>query len=483
MLAYEETDEAMNLAVGRSLSREWLFLASASHTTSEERVRRAGAPPGEPWRVLLPRVPGREYYADHHGEHFYVRVNDTGRNFRLVRLPVSGGALDDAEELLPHREAVMLEGHELFARHLVVHEREAGLPQILVQRLDGGERHRIDFPEPAYECHPGVNAEFDTDEYRFGYQSLVTPPSVYRWHMDTRDRTLLKQREVLGGFDRANYVSERIQATAADGTRIPVSVVRHRDTPVDGSAACLLHGYGSYGYPYPVSFSSNQLSLLERGMVVAIAHIRGGGELGKPWHDAGRMASKPNTFTDFLAAADALVAARLGAADRIAIEGGSAGGLLMGAVVNHAPERFAAVVSHVPFVDVINTMSDATLPLTVGEYEEWGNPADPEQFAWMRAYDPYLNLRAGRYPPMLVRTSLNDSQVMYWEPAKYVARIRALRNNDAPLLLVTNMGAGHGGASGRYDRLREIALDYAVVLAVLGLVAERLAEPGGSAGE
>lgn len=477
-LVYEEADETMNLAVGRSLSREWLMLASGSHTTSEVRVRPAGAPDAAPWRVLLPRVPEREYDVDHHGEHFYVRVNDHGRNFRIVRLPVQGGTLADAEPVLPHRSEVMVEGHELFARHLVVHEREGGLPHIAIHDLASGERHRIAFPEPTYECHAGANAEFDSHEYRFGYQSLVTPVSVYTWDMDTRERTLLKQREVLGGFDRADYVSDRIMATAPDGTAVPVSLVRRHDTPADGTAACLLHGYGSYGYPYPVVFSSNQLSLLDRGMVVAIAHIRGGGEMGKPWHDAGRMANKRNTFADFIVAADALAARGIVAADRMAIEGGSAGGLLMGAVVNLAPERFAAVVSQVPFVDVLNTMSDPTLPLTVGEYEEWGNPEVAEQFGWMRDYDPYTNLRPAAYPPMLVRTSLNDSQVMYWEPAKYVARLRALRTNDAPLLLVTNLGAGHGGASGRYDRLREIALDYAFVLATLGVEPIPLVTPG-----
>jgi oligopeptidase B len=480
-LVHEEADETMNLEVGRSLSREWLFLASGSHTTSEVRVRRAGSASEAGWRVLLPRVPEREYSVAHHGGHFHVRINDTGRNFRLVRLAVDGGTLEAAEEVVPHRPDVMIEGHELFAGHLVVHEREGGLPQIAIHDLATGERHRITFPEPSYECHPGANAEFDTTEYRFGYQSLVTPVSVYSWHMVTRERQLLKQREVLGGFERSDYVSERIEATAADGTRVPVSLIRRRDTPVDGTAPCLLHGYGSYGYSYPISFSSNQLSLLDRGVVAAIAHIRGGGEFGKPWHDAGRMARKATTFTDFLAAADALAAGRHAAADRLAIEGGSAGGLLMGAVVNLAPTRFAAVVSQVPFVDVLNTMSDETLPLTVGEYEEWGHPEVPEQFAWMRGYDPYTNLRPGPYPPMLVRTSLNDSQVMYWEPAKYVARIRAMRSDDAPLLLVTNMGAGHGGASGRYDRLREIAMDYAFLLATLGVVPVALSSPAPAA--
>jgi oligopeptidase B len=466
-LVFEETDETMNVGVGRSRSREWLLIESGSHTTSETRVRRAGS--DDPWRVILPRVREREYDVVHHHEHFYIRINDTGRNFRLVRLPVAGGTLADAEEILPHRPDVMLEGHEAFRDHLIRHEREDGLPHIAIQRFRDGAVHRIDFPEPTYECYPGANPEFDTDSYRFGYQSMVSPMSVLTWGMDSHERTLLKQHEVKGGYDAARFVSRRIHATAADGTLVPVSLVRRADLPEDGTAPCLLQGYGSYGYPYPVLFSSNRLSLLERGVVVAIAHIRGGGELGKPWHDAGRMASKANSFTDFIAVADALTEQRVVAGDRIAIEGGSAGGLLMGAVVNLAPTRFRAVLSQVPFVDVLNTMSDATLPLTVGEYEEWGNPELEDQFAWMRSYCPYTNLTRGPFPPMLVRTSLNDSQVMYWEPAKYVARIRALRTDDAPLLLHTNMGAGHGGASGRYDRLREIAMDHAFLLAMLGV--------------
>jgi oligopeptidase B len=308
---------------------------------------------------------------------------------------------------------------------------------------------------------------------------MVTPASVFDYDLTTRERSLLKQQEVVGGHDPSRYESLRLHATAPDGTAVPITLVRRRDVVSDGTAPCLLHGYGSYGYPYPVAFSSNRLSLLDRGVVVALAHIRGGGELGKPWHDAGRMGNKANTFSDFVACADALIAAQVVDPMRIGIEGGSAGGLLMGAVVNLAPHRFAAVLSQVPFVDVINTMSDATLPLTVGEYEEWGNPTVAAEFAWMRGYDPYTNLAAGPYPPMLVRTSLNDSQVMYWEPAKYVARLRTLKTNDTPLVLVTNMGAGHGGASGRYDRLREIAMDYAFLLVALQITPLRWGPSGG----
>ncbi len=465
-LVFEEPDEAFSVSVGRSRSREWLVVHAASHTTSESHVLRADQPDGS-WRTLLPRQPDIEYDIGHHGEHFYIRINDTGRNFRLVRVPVDDVRPEAFVEVVPHRARVMLESVDCFARHLVLSERDRGVAELAVRRLADGATYRIDFPEPVREAYVHANPEFDVDTIRIGYQSLITPASVYDFGLESRVRTLLKQQEVVGGYDPARYVSERLEAAASDGTAVPISLVRRADLPPDGTAPCLLHGYGSYGYPYPITFSSNRLSLLDRGVTVAIAHIRGGGELGKGWHDAGRMATKRNTFTDFIACAEHLVGAKYCAPDRLAIEGGSAGGLLMGAVVNFRPELFAAVLSQVPFVDVLNTMSDGTLPLTIGEYEEWGNPAVLEQFGWMRGYDPYVNLHHAAYPAMLVRTAFNDSQVMYWEPAKYVAKMRRLKTTDAPLLLLTNMGAGHGGASGRYDRLREIAVDYAFLLTAL----------------
>ncbi len=465
VLVHEEEDEAFNVGVHKTRSRQWLVIHSGSHTTSEARVRPV-ASDGD-WQLVIPRVTGIEYDLSHHGEDFYVRINDAGRNFRLIRMPAGAGRLDQAVEVIPHREAVMLEGHECFRHHMVIHEREGGVPQIAIRDMSTGLTSRIAFPEPAYECHGHANPEFDSRIYRFAYQSMITPASVFDYDMDTGERTLLKQQEVVGGYDSSRYRSERRFAIAADGTQIPISLVYRADTTLDGSAAGLLHGYGAYGYPYPVSFSSNRLSLIDRGMVIAIAHIRGGGELGKPWHDAGRMGSKSNTFTDFVTCAEYLVNAQVISRGRLGIEGGSAGGLLMGAVLNLRPDLFGAVLSQVPFVDVINTMSDPSLPLTVGEYEEWGNPGEPEHHAWMRSYDPYGNLQAAEYPPTLVRTALNDSQVMYWEPAKYVAKLRTLHRGTAPVLFLTNLGAGHGGASGRYDRLREIATDYAFVLAAL----------------
>lgn len=461
-----EIDEGFSLSVHRTRSREWLVAQAGSHTTSECRVLRADDVTGA-WRLLAPRVQDVEYDVEHHGDAFFLRINDTGRNFRLAKLPVEASASTVLVEVIPHRAAVMLEGHDFFAAHAVLSEREAGVPQLAVRRLADGATHRVAFPEPAYEAYLHSNPEWLAPTIRIGYQSLVTPSSVFEYNVESRERTLLKQQEVVGGYNAERFATERLHATASDGTQIPISLVRRTDVQIDGSAPGFLQGYGAYGYSFPVSFSSGRLSLLERGMVVAIAHVRGGGELGKPWHDAGRMANKVNTFTDFVACAEHLVATGHIAKGRLAIEGGSAGGLLMGAVTNLRPDLFGAVVSQVPFVDVLNTMSDPSLPLTVGEYEEWGNPGLAPEFDWMRAYSPYENLRATDYPPMLVRTSLNDSQVMFWEPAKYVARLRTLRTNDAPLLFLTNMGAGHGGASGRYDRLREIATDYAFVLTML----------------
>jgi oligopeptidase B len=329
---------------------------------------------------------------------------------------------------------------------------------------------KIDFPEPAYTAMGHVNREFMTTKFRYSYQSLVSPASVYDYDVEAETSTLLKEQEIPGGFDRANYASERLWITASDGVKIPVSLVYRRDKfNKDGTSPIYVYGYGSYGYPLPVGFSPARLSLLDRGLVLAYAHIRGGGDLGDAWHDAGKMMVKRNTFTDFIAVVDDLVTQKYGARDKVAIEGGSAGGLLMGAVVNERPDLFRVVLSHVPFVDVMNTMLDATLPLTVAEYEEWGNPNEQAAFEYMRSYSPYDNLKAADYPAMLVKTSLNDSQVMYWEPAKYVAKLRTLKTNDTPLLLHINMDAGHGGASGRYDYLKEIAFDYAFLLRELGI--------------
>ncbi len=469
-LVFEEPDALYHVFAYRSRDKKFLFLGSASSTTTEVRFIASDAPGSDP-TLILARQPDaeHEYYPEHRDGLLYIRTNKNATNFRLVTAPVGQPGEENWTEIVPHRPAVMLEDHDLFARHLVISEREDGLPKLHVRNLETGDEHRVTFPEPAYSVVGDTNREFDTNTFRFRYQSLVTPASVFDYELETKERTLLKETPVLGGYDRTRYTSERIHATAKDGTRVPISLVYKNGTPRDGSAPLLLYGYGSYGIPMPAGFNSNRLSLLDRGVTFAIAHIRGGGELGKPWHDAGKLKHKKNTFTDFIACAQHLIAEKYTSADRLVINGGSAGGLLMGAVVNERPDLFRAVVSVVPFVDVINTMLDDTLPLTVGEYLEWGNPNVKEDYETMKAYCPYTNLQAGNYPATLVRTSLNDSQVMYWEPAKYVARLRTLKTDKNPLLLKTNMEAGHGGASGRYDALREAALDYAFVLSQVGI--------------
>ncbi len=465
-LIYQEDDERFRVAVWRSRSGQYVFRGAFSHTTSEIAFLSASEPAGA-WRVVAERTQDHEYEVAHRGGDFLIRTNDRGRNFRVVRAPVEDPAPSSWQELVAHRDGVMLESLDAFEGFFVLLERETGLPYVRVFPFADGESHRVAIDEPVYSLHPGTNEEFSTDVYRFRYESLATPDSVFDYDVRSKARSLVKQIEVLGEYDPSEYQSERLWATAHDGTRVPVSVVYKRGTPRDGSAPMLLVGYGSYGYPYPTGFSHARVSLLDRGVTYAIAHIRGGGELGKPWHDDGRMENKMNSFTDFIAVAEHLIAAKYTSSRRLAIQGGSAGGLLMGAVINSRPDLFGAVVSLVPFVDVLNTMLDDTLPLTVGEYEEWGNPNDPEVYARIKAYCPYSNIEAHPYPAMLIRTSLNDSQVMYWEPAKYVAKLRALKTDNNPLLFKINMDAGHGGASGRYDYLKETALDYAFILTQL----------------
>ena len=465
-LIYEDTDERFNVDVARSRSKRFLFIVSGSHTTTEARFLEARDPAGA-WRIVAPRRQDHEYDIDHHGGEFLIRTNDQGRNFRVVATPVDSPGEQNWRELVPHRPEVMIADLLAFQDFYVLHEREDGLPHFRVTRFESGEAHRIDFPEPVYAAFPAANREYETRFFRYAYQSLVTPSSIYDYEVERRASVLIKEQEV-PGYDKAQYVSERLWATAADGVRIPLSLVYRKDRPRDGSRPLLLTGYGAYGFAIPANFSSNLLSLLDRGFAFAVAHIRGGGEMGKPWHDQGRMMKKKTPFTDFIAASEALIAQRYTSPEHLAIQGGSAGGLLMGAVVNLRPELFRAVISKVPFVDVVNTMLDASLPLTIPEYEEWGNPNQEDEYAYLRSYAPYDNLEKKSYPAMLVKTSFNDSQVMYHEPAKYVARLRTLKTDGNVLLLKTNMAAGHGGASGRYDFLKEIAFDYAFLLEQLG---------------
>jgi oligopeptidase B len=459
-LIYQEDDERFEVVVWRSRSGKYVFRGAFSHTTSEIGFLSASEPTGT-WRLVAERRQDHEYDVEHRGDHFLIRTNDRGRNFRIVRAPVDSPGPSSWQELVPYRDEVMVEQLDVFEDFYVLLEREEGLPYLRVSRFADGGSERIEMDEPVYAINPGANEEFSARAYRFHYESLTTPESVFDWDVRSGTRRLVKQTEVLGGYDPSDYESERIWATAPDGTRIPVSVVHDKGIRRDGRAAMLLVGYGAYGYAYPTGFSHARVSLLDRGVTYAIGHVRGGGELGKRWHDMGRMQHKMNTFTDFIAVAEHLIANGYTSSPRLAIQGGSAGGLLMGAVSNLRPDLFGVVVSLVPFVDVLNTMLDRSLPLTVGEFEEWGNPTDVE------AYFPYTNIRPQDYPPMLVRTSLNDSQVMYWEPAKYVAKLRALKTDEAPLVFNINMDAGHGGASGRYDYLRETAMDYAFILTTL----------------
>ena len=461
-----EPDELFAVAVGRTKDRRWFVCTFQSTDTWEQRILPATEPAGT-FRPVLPREKGHKYDLEHRAGVLYLRTNRDAKNFRLVTAPVE--APDRWTELVPHRADVLVEGMEMFRDHLVVQEQREALTRLRIQDRRGGGWREVAFPEPVYAAGATGTPEPDAKAFRLTYQSMATPQGVYDCDLATGTLTLLKRTPVLGKFDSGDYVTERRWATARDGVRVPMSVVRRKDVKLDGKAPCFLYGYGSYGIGMEASFSVARLSLLDRGMVYVIAHIRGGNELGEGWHDDGMLMRKKNTFHDFVDCADWLVKEGLSAPDRLAIEGGSAGGLLMGAVVNLRPDLFRAVHSAVPFVDVMNTMMDSSLPLTVGEYLEWGNPNEKAAFDYMRSYSPYDNLKRGAYPAMLVTTSLNDSQVMYWEPAKYVAKLRTLKTDDRPLLLKCNMGAGHGGASGRYDRLKEVSFEYAWLMTQVGI--------------
>ncbi len=467
-LIFEEKDKLFDIGTGRSRDKAVILLGSESKTSSEWRYLPADAPAAE-LKIISPRQPDHEYNVDHRGDLFYIRTNKGAKNFRVVTAPVSNPSQANWKELIAHRPEVKIADIDLFAKHLVLSEWEKGLQKIEILDFQTNKQHRVEFPEPVYSASLAQNREFTTPVVRYNYQSLVTPSSVFDYDMNTRKATLLKETEVPGGFDKKNYKSERLFATATDGTKIPLSVVYRQETKLDGSAPLLLYGYGSYGASMAPTFSSNRLSLLDRGVVYVIAHIRGGGELGEEWREAGRMMKKMNTFTDFINSAEYLVKNKYTSSDRLVIQGGSAGGLLMGAVTNMRPDLFKAVVAQVPFVDVLNTMLDASLPLTTSEYIEWGNPNEKAAYDYIKQYSPYDNVGRKNYPSMLVKISLNDSQVPYWEGAKLVARLRAMKTDNNPLLLKTNMGAGHGGSSGRYDFLHEVAFDYAYMLWQMGI--------------
>lgn len=467
-LIYEELDETFNVFVFKTKSERFIGIASFQTLSNEYRFIEADQPLGE-FAVFLPRQRNHEYQVDHFGDHFYIRTNDQAKNFRLMKTPVGDTAQEHWTEVIAHRDDVFLEGIEIFRQHLVVAERQKGLLQIQIRPWDGSPQHYLEFDDPAYVAFPTDNLEIDSQVLRFTYSSMTTPRSTYDYTMDSRQKTLLKQQPVLGEFDSTDYVSERIFATSRDGKEIPISIVYRRGFEKDSDSPLLLYAYGSYGASMDASFQSDRLSLLDRGFAYAIAHIRGGQEMGRDWYEDGKLLRKMNTFNDFIDAGDFLVAEGYTQPAKLFAQGGSAGGLLMGAVTNLRPDLFHGVISHVPFVDVITTMLDAEIPLTSGEWDEWGDPRKKEYYDYMLSYSPYDQLEAKDYPHLLVTTGLHDSQVQYWEPAKYVAKLRTLKTDAHRLLLKTNMEAGHGGASGRFKRHKQTALVYAFMFDLLGI--------------
>jgi len=468
-LVYEEEDQRFALGLGKSRSQRYLFIHLGSPLTTEIRYLRADEPLGS-FEPVLEREQGVEYDVAHQGDYFYIRTNAGAETFRLMRTSVANPSRAAWEEILASRPNVTLEGVDAFQDHLVVYERERGLEKICVRDQVRGTSYDVDFPEPVYSVHAAGNAEYQTRRLRFSYTSLVTPISVFDFDLETRQRELKKQYEVLGGYDPSLYASERIFARSHDGVEVPISLVYRKGPPRDERRPLLLYGYGAYGVSIDPSFSSDRLSLMDRGFTFGIAHVRGGADLGKPWHDAGKLLAKKNTFLDFIACAEHLITEKYTSPERLAILGGSAGGLLVGAVVNMRPELFHAVVAKVPYVDTLNTGLDPTLPLTIGEYEEWGNPQEKQFYDYIKSYAPYENVGPEQYSAMLVTAGLNDPRVSYWEPAKWVAKLRTLKKDHNVLLLKTDMGSGHFGPSGRYAAIRETAFDYAFLLRVMGLV-------------
>lgn len=466
---WNEKDELYDIEIGKTRDLKYLFLQSEAKDTSEARYLRADRP-ADTFTVFLPREKGHRYYLDHREGLFYIRTNKSGRNFAVMTAPENNPAPGNWKVFLAHRDDVRLQNIDLFKDFAVSVEKSNALDHLRIYDFKSSVWKEIAYPEPVYSVFPGGTPDYESNTYRYNYQSLVTSSSVFDYDVNTGKSTLRKQQEVLGGYDSKQYVCERLWATARDGVKVPISIVYKRGFVRNGKAPLFLYGYGSYGFGTPPSFSSNRVSLLDRGMAYAIAHIRGGDEMGEKWREDGMLMKKQNSFFDFIDCAEFLIGEKWTSSDRLAIEGGSAGGLLMGAVVNMRPDLFRAVHAAVPFVDVMNTMMDATLPLTVGEYLEWGNPNEKPAYDYMKTYSPYDNLEKRAYPAILVTTSFNDSQVMYWEPAKYVARLRTLKTDSNPLLLKVKMDpAGHGGASGRYDRLHDTAFEYSWLLTQVGI--------------
>lgn len=464
---YYEADELYDVYIYRTLDRTHVFTVAESKLSTELRAIKLSNPNG-PLELIEPRQPDHKYYVTHANGKFFIRTNHKAKNYRIMTADPAKPGLANWVEFVPHKPEVKIDDHDVFAGHMALSEREGGLERIRIIDLKSNASHAIELPEPAYELSVAENPEFNTNVVRFRYQSMVTPASTYNYNMDTRARELIKQTEV-PNYDKSLYTAERIFVTASDGTKIPCSIVYKKGLVKNGQNPCYLYAYGSYGIPMPAGFSFSRIPLLDRGFVYVIAHIRGGGELGEPWREAGRMMQKQNTFSDFIACAEHLIREKYTSRDRLAIEGGSAGGLLMGAVINQRPDLFRAVIADVPFVDVLNTMLDASLPLTTSEYIEWGNPNEKPAYDYMKTYSPYDNVKAQAYPALLVRTGLNDSQVPYWEGAKFAAKLRAMKTDNNTLLLKTKMEAGHGGASGRYEAYKDLAFDFAFLFKELGV--------------
>lgn len=467
-LIFHENDETYNISVRRSKSEKYIIIASTSTLTTEFSFLKSDNPNGK-FTVFAQRERGLEYYIDHYEENFYIRTNLDAVNFRLMKTSVNNTSKENWTEVIPHRSSVLLEGFEIFKKYLAVEERVKGLTQLRIINWGDNTEHYLNFGEETYSAYISTNKDYDTEILRYGYSSLTTPSSTYDYNMNTKEKTLLKQDEVLGGFNPDNYYAERLYATASDGSKIPISLVYRKGLKKDGNNPLLLYGYGSYGISTDAAFSSVRLSLLDRGFVYAIAHIRGGQEMGRLWYEDGKYFKKKNTFTDFIACAEQLIESGFTNKEKMFAMGGSAGGLLMGAVINMRPDLFKGVVAAVPFVDVVTTMLDESIPLTTGEYDEWGNPNQPDFYKYMLSYSPYDNVEAKNYPNLLVTTGLHDSQVQYWEPAKWVAKLRYLKTDKNLLLLHTNMESGHGGASGRFKRIKEIALEYVFFLNLLNM--------------
>ena len=467
-MVFHEKDEAFFVSVFKTRSREYLIITLESQTTTEAWYLEADFPDDD-FKVIHPRQHKMEYYIAHHGDKFYIVTNDQAKNFRLMEASVTAPSKNNWKELIPHRDSVKIDAADPFKNHLIVYERERGLKKIRITNLTNNQVHYVDFPEPVYTYWRSRNPDFNTNTLRFNYTSLVTPRSVLDYNMDTKARELKKQYEVLGGYDPSLYQSERVFAKASDGTMVPMSLVYKKGMVRDGNNPLFLRGYGSYGASREPTFSSNRLSLLDRGFIYVMAHVRGGGEMGRYWYEDGKLLKKKNTFTDFIACAEHLIAEKYTSSDRLVIYGGSAGGLLVGAVTNMRPDLFNAVIADVPFVDVLNTMLDPTIPLTVIEYEEWGNPNQKEYYHYMKSYSPYDNVEAKEYPSMLITAGLNDPRVQYWEPAKWTAKLRALKTDESILLLKTKMEAGHMGASGRYDYLKDVAFEYVFIFDLFGI--------------